>query len=98
MHVVVEPKILYFGSPVVLVSSLNEDGSPNLAPMSSAWWLKRSCMLGMSRRSKTVENLVRERECVLNFFPSDLVDSIDRLVLLTGKNPIPEQKAGQGYR
>lgn len=98
MHVVVEPKILYFGTPVVLVSSLNEDGSPNLAPMSSAWWLNRSCMLGMSRRSKTVENLVRERECVLNLPSSDLVDSVDRLALLTGKNPVPEQKAGQGYR
>jgi len=33
MHIQVDPAILYFGTPVVLVSSLNEDGSPNLAPM-----------------------------------------------------------------
>ncbi len=39
MHRVIDPSILYFGTPVVLVSSLNEDGSPNVAPMSSAWWL-----------------------------------------------------------
>ena len=36
MHRTVEPAILYFGTPVVLVSSQNEDGSPNVAPMSSA--------------------------------------------------------------
>src|SRR5215472_11602885 len=33
-----EPKILYFGTPVVLISSLNENGEKkNLAPMSSFW-------------------------------------------------------------
>jgi hypothetical protein len=44
-HVSVEPAILYLGTPVVLVSSTNEDGSPNLAPMSSAFWLGWRCML-----------------------------------------------------
>ena len=32
----VEPAILYFGTPVVLISTVNEDGTSNLAPMSSA--------------------------------------------------------------
>jgi flavin reductase (DIM6/NTAB) family NADH-FMN oxidoreductase RutF len=31
----IEPKILYFGTPVALVSSLNEDGSTDLAPILS---------------------------------------------------------------
>jgi len=35
MHRTVDPAILYFGTPVVLVSTENEDGSANLAPMSS---------------------------------------------------------------
>jgi flavin reductase (DIM6/NTAB) family NADH-FMN oxidoreductase RutF len=35
----IEPKILYFGNPVALVSSLNEDGSTDLAPISSFWAL-----------------------------------------------------------
>jgi flavin reductase (DIM6/NTAB) family NADH-FMN oxidoreductase RutF len=30
---VIEPKILYFGTPVALISSLNEDGSTNVAPL-----------------------------------------------------------------
>jgi flavin reductase (DIM6/NTAB) family NADH-FMN oxidoreductase RutF len=32
-----EPRILYVGTPVMLISTCNEDGSPNLAPMSSAF-------------------------------------------------------------
>jgi len=98
MHKVIEPRILYFGTPVVLISTLNEDGSPNLAPMSSAWWLNQSCMLGLSSRSKTVENLLRERQGVLNLPSADLVSAIDRLALTTGRNPVPEYKEKIGYR
>lgn len=98
MHRVVEPKILYFGTPVVLISSLNENGSTNLAPMSSAWWLGWSAMLGMSTRSKTVSNLLRTGECVMNLPSVDLVDAVDRLALTTGKNPVPDYKQAMGYR
>ena len=31
MHKAIEPTILYFGTPVALISTLNSDGSPNLA-------------------------------------------------------------------
>lgn len=38
-HVIAEPHILYLGTPVVLVSTVNEDGTHNLAPFrrSSGW-------------------------------------------------------------
>ncbi|MDP5272781.1 flavin reductase family protein [Chengkuizengella axinellae] len=98
MHKTIEPKILYFGTPVVLISTLNENGTANLAPMSSAWWLGQSCMLGMSRFSQTVQNLERERECVLNIPSADLVSIVDKLALLTGKNPVPKYKEKMGYR
>lgn len=52
MHKIVEPKIFYFGTPVVLISTLNEDHSVNLAPISSAWSLNQSFMLGISNRSQ----------------------------------------------
>ncbi|HEX9231535.1 MAG TPA: hypothetical protein VF869_06485 [Jatrophihabitantaceae bacterium] len=35
-HVTIAPSILYFGTPVVLISTENADSTPNLAPMSSA--------------------------------------------------------------
>ena len=98
MHKVIEPKILYFGTPVVLICTLNEDGSPNLAPMSSAWWLDQSCMLGMGTRSKTVENLRREGQCVLNLPSAELVTAVDRLALTTGRDPVPEYKIKMGFQ
>jgi flavin reductase (DIM6/NTAB) family NADH-FMN oxidoreductase RutF len=96
MHVTIEPKVLYFGTPVVLVSTLNEDGTTNLAPCSSAWWLGRSCMLGMGRASKTVENLLRNGECVLNLPSGAEVGAVDRLALTTGKEEVPDYKGKIG--
>jgi flavin reductase (DIM6/NTAB) family NADH-FMN oxidoreductase RutF len=98
MHRVIHPKILYFGTPVVIISTRNPDGTTNLAPMSSAWWLDQACMVGMSSRAQTMHNLLRERECVLNLPSSDQVAAVDRLALLTGRNPVPEYKAAMGYR
>lgn len=98
MHRTAQPRVLYFGTPVVLVSTSNEDGSTNLAPMSSAWWVNQSCMLGLDESSKTTENLARTRECVLNLPSSDLVSAVDRLALLTGTETVPEHKLRKGYR
>jgi flavin reductase (DIM6/NTAB) family NADH-FMN oxidoreductase RutF len=98
MHKTIEPTILYFGTPVAIISSLNEDGSPNLAPMSSAWWLGWSCMLGLGQMGQTSDNLIRERECVINLPSADLVSHVDRLAMTTGKNPVPEKKRAWGYR
>jgi len=98
MHRTIEPTILYFGTPVALISSLNPDGSPNLAPMSSAWWLGWSCMLGLGQMGQTSDNLIRTRECVINLPSADLVSHVDRLALTTGKDPVPEKKSLWGYR
>ncbi|MDY7224496.1 flavin reductase family protein [Halalkalibacterium halodurans] len=97
MHKTINSKIFYFGTPVVLISTLNENGTPNLAPMSSAWWLNHSCMLGMSGNSQTVTNLIRERECVLNLPSAALVSAVDKLALTTGKKRIPDYKLNMGY-
>jgi flavin reductase (DIM6/NTAB) family NADH-FMN oxidoreductase RutF len=98
MHKTIEPTILYFGTPVALISTLNEDGTPNIAPMSSAWWLGWSCMLGLGSMGKTSENMIRTRECVINLPSQAEVTHVDRLALTTGKNPVPEKKVSWGYR
>lgn len=98
MHRPVNPAILYFGTPVVLVSSCNEDGSTNVAPISSAWWLGWSCMLGFGALSKTPGNILRSRECVLNLPSIDQVSAVDRLARLTGSDPVPPHKVAMGYR
>jgi flavin reductase (DIM6/NTAB) family NADH-FMN oxidoreductase RutF len=98
MHHQIRPAILYFGTPVALVSSTNEDGSANLAPMSSAWWLGQNCMLGFDARSKTPANILRTGECVLNLPSTAQVTSVDRLARTTGSNPVPKHKIAMGYR
>ena len=94
----IDPAILYFGTPVVLIGSTNEDGSHNLAPMSSAWWIGWRCVLGLASNSKTTENMIRTRECVLNLPSADLVTAVDRLARTTGSDPVPQGKLYRGYR
>jgi flavin reductase (DIM6/NTAB) family NADH-FMN oxidoreductase RutF len=98
MHKVTEPSILYLGTPVVLISTRNEDGSTNVAPMSSAWWLGWSCMLGLANSSLSTQNLLREKECVLNMPSVYQAAAVDKLARLTGSNPVPEGKLHRGYR
>jgi flavin reductase (DIM6/NTAB) family NADH-FMN oxidoreductase RutF len=96
-HVLTEPSILYFGTPVVLISTRNEDGSANIAPMSSAFWLGWRCMLGLDASSKTTENLIRTGECVLNLPSINEVGAVNRLARLTGTNRLPAGKQARDY-
>jgi flavin reductase (DIM6/NTAB) family NADH-FMN oxidoreductase RutF len=92
---VVEPKILYFGTPVALISSLNEDGSTNLAPISSFWALGWTFMLGLLDETKTAENMARLPDCVVNIPSPDMWQAVEKLAPLTGKHPVPDLKAKQ---
>lgn len=98
MHQVSEPAILYFGTPVVVISTVNDDGSANLAPMSSAFWLGWRCVLGFGAGSQSARNLLRSRHCVLNLPSQAQVSQVDRLALTTGADPVPAVKAARGYR
>lgn len=98
MHASISPAILYLGTPVVLNSTVNEDGSYNLAPISSAIWLGWRCLLGFEAVSKTPQNIIRTGECVINLPSADQVDVVNRLTLLTGSNPVPKGKTLRGYR
>ncbi|MFT4096989.1 MAG: flavin reductase family protein [Rhodoblastus sp.] len=97
MHRQQNPAILYFGTPVVLVSTLNEDGSANLAPMSSIFWLGWRCMIGLAAQSKTTQNIIRTGECVLNLPDDTMTGAVNRLALTTGSDPVPTGKATRGY-
>ena len=91
----IEPKILYFGTPVALISSQNEDGSTNLAPISSFWALGWTAMLGLLDETKTADSLARLPECVVNIPSPDMWQEVEKLAPLTGKNPVPDLKAKQ---
>jgi flavin reductase (DIM6/NTAB) family NADH-FMN oxidoreductase RutF len=98
MHTKSEPEILYFGTPVVLISTCNENGTCNIAPISSIFWLGWRCIIGISAASKTTENIIRNRSCVLNLPSVNEVSAVNRLALTTGTNPVPEGKKIKGYQ
>ncbi|MFB9572414.1 flavin reductase family protein [Streptomyces yanii] len=93
----IEPSILYFGTPVVLLSTENPDGSSNLAPISSAWALDRTVVLGLGRDGQTAQNLGSRPDLVINLPDPALWPAVERLAPLTGRNPVPATKA-QGCR
>lgn len=88
----IEPKILYFGTPVALISSVNDDGGPNLAPMSSFWALGWTMVLGVSLESQTIVNLRRRPDCVVNLPSPAMWEQVERLAPLTGRQPVPHDK------
>ncbi|MFJ9696033.1 flavin reductase family protein [Kitasatospora sp. NPDC101183] len=93
-HVTIAPSILYFGTPVVLLSTENEDGAANLAPMSSAWALGQVIVLGIGAESQTAHNLLRRPDLVINLPAPAQWPAVERLAPLTGRTPVPEAKRG----
>lgn len=97
-HDVINPSILYVGTPVILVSTVSVAGAVNVMPMSSSFFLGHTGVLGIGARSQTYRNLVDTGECVLNLPSADLVTEVDRLALTTGRDPVPQAKEQVGYR
>lgn len=93
--VMIDPPVLYPGTPVVLLSSQNADGTTNLAPMSSAWALGKTAVLGLGLEGQTFQNLSARPDCVLNYASASLWPQVERLAPLTGADPVPPAKAAQ---
>jgi flavin reductase (DIM6/NTAB) family NADH-FMN oxidoreductase RutF len=83
--VAVSPEILYFGTPVAVISTLNPDGTTNLAAMSSFWALGDRFMLGLTSYGQTGRNLARTSECVLNLPSPAEWEKVERLGHTTGR-------------
>lgn len=96
-HLVIEPSVLYVGTPVYLVVTENADGSPNLAPASSHWALGRMLVLGLEADGQSAQNLVERPQLTVNFPAARQWRQVERLSTVTGRDPVPEAKAGQ-YR
>lgn len=91
----IHPKILYYGTPVALVCTTNDDGTFNLAPISSSWALGYSIVLGFAATGQTAENILQRHELTINLPDAALVGAVERLAPLTGRSPVPSEKAAQ---
>lgn len=97
-HKIISPKILYYGTPVILLTTLNEDGSSNISPISSSWALGKILVLGIGLGGKAIENLQRHPECVINLPHPGLWQAVEALAPTTGTSPVPEFKQELGFR
>ncbi|HET9451770.1 MAG TPA: flavin reductase family protein, partial [Aggregicoccus sp.] len=97
-HRVIQPRILYFGTPVALLSTLQPDGSANLSPFSSVWALDDRLVVGLGLLGQGLANLQRTREAVVNLPSPSLWAQVERLAPTTGSDPVPEAKRELGYR
>jgi len=95
---VIHPSILYFGTPVVLITTRNPDGSTNITPMSSAWALADRIVIGLTGGGQGLANLRREQECVLNLASEDMHHGVERIAPTTGCEAVPPWKQAIGYR
>ncbi|SEM02830.1 NADH-FMN oxidoreductase RutF, flavin reductase (DIM6/NTAB) family [Paenibacillus sp. cl141a] len=94
---IIKPKILYYGTPVVLLNTLNEDDTVNISPISSSWALGDYIILGIGLGGKAIENLERHPECVINLPDPSIWENVEQLAPHTGKYPVPEDKAKNGF-
>lgn len=94
----IQPKILYYGTPVILLTTLNEDGTSNISPLSSSWALGECIVLGIGEGGKALENLRNHPECVVNVPSPGLWENVEALAPLTGKYPVPEYKRVNSFR
>lgn len=97
-HSIISPAILYWGTPVVLVSSENEDGSENICAISSAFWLGHRCILGFGAESKTPINILRTGQCVVNLPDDSMAHHVNLLADTTGTENVSDSKKDRGYR
>ncbi|KKO98927.1 hypothetical protein THAR02_08965 [Trichoderma harzianum] len=93
----ISPPIYYWGTPVVLITTENEDGTFNIAPMSSAWWLGNRCMLGLGADSQSTINLIRTKQCVINMADDTMVGAVNALAMTTGSQAVTTATEDMGY-
>lgn len=93
----ITPSVLYPGTPVLLMTTLNPDGSSNISPLSSFWALGNRVVLGLGTQGQGYCNLQLRNECVLNFPSSAQAAQVEAIARATGRDPVPDTKQAMGY-
>ena len=91
----IEPKILYFGTPVALISSLNEDGETNLAPISPFSDVGWTVSAGLLDETRDSDKQSAGPECAWLICMLCPVGTREEFEPLKGKDPVPELKTKQ---
>lgn len=93
----IKPSVLYFATPVALLSSVNPDGRSNLSPISSVWALGDRLVMGLGLEGQAWANLQRCGDCVINLPDASLWPQVERMARTTGRADVPAGKQAMGY-
>ena len=93
---VITPSILYYGTPITLISTINQHAEANISPISSSWALGDRILLGFSMDAQGFLNLQQNRECVINVASPETLEGIGKIADTTGRNP--PSSIGREYR
>ena len=96
-HRTIKPSVLYFGTPVALLTTCNLDGSANISPLSSAFALDDRIVLGLGAGGQGLANLHRDGACVVNIPQAAQWRAVEALAPTTGAQPVPSHKAAMGF-
>ncbi|WP_217184006.1 flavin reductase family protein [Streptomyces sp. AC495_CC817] len=89
----IEPSVFYFGTPVALLTTLTPgDDTANITPISSAWALDDTYVLGLSNLGRAMCNLRENADLVINLPDSRLWESIEKIAATTGVADVPPGK------
>jgi flavin reductase (DIM6/NTAB) family NADH-FMN oxidoreductase RutF len=97
LHKIIEPKALYWGNTVILLTTTDTAGNAYITPMSSSWSLGKNIVIGLSLNGKAIENIEQHPEVVLNVASSNLANKIETIAPFTGKFPVPPEKQKSGF-
>ncbi|MGO2658878.1 flavin reductase family protein [Mycetocola reblochoni] len=90
--ITITPSVLYFGSQVLLLSTLMPDGATNITPISSGWALGDSYVLGLGLNGQAARNLALHDRLVINIPDASQVDAVERIAPTTGAREVPAAK------
>ncbi|MET4538539.1 flavin reductase (DIM6/NTAB) family NADH-FMN oxidoreductase RutF [Arthrobacter bambusae] len=94
-HIEIKPSVLYVGTPVMLISTENADGSTNLSPASSYWSLGQMLVLGLLADGQTAANLTQRPGLTVNFPHPKLWQHVEAIADTTGATPVSAAKAAR---
>lgn len=94
MHQQIQPSMFYFGFPVMLLTTIDQQRRSNITPISSGWCLGKNVVIGLGTQGKAFENLQTCGEAVLNLPSAEQWQQVEKIAPFTAKDPIPEFQRG----
>ncbi|MDO4697488.1 MAG: flavin reductase family protein [Pasteurellaceae bacterium] len=94
MHQPINPQMFYYGFPVILLTTCDNQGNTNITPISSSWCLGDNIVIGLGTQGKAFENLQQCAQAVINLPDEQLWQNVEAIADVTAKQPIPDFQQG----